>query len=132
MPIVTLAFAFIQDRVEKKESDIRIALVSCEQKKVNLFVSNVGNRAAIIGSASFKTNNQPSQPLKMSLPVADRLIRGGETRALELHVNPNISFGGLVPFEERGRHPCIVSITIKTIAFDHKLEPKVIVCDCPN
>lgn len=132
VPIVTLAFAFIQDRVEKKESDLRIAIVSCEQQKVNLFASNVGNRAAIIGSASFKTNNQPSQPLEASMPVADRLIGGGETRAIELQVNPQISPGGLVPFEEHGTHPCNVSITIETIAFDHKLEPKVIVCDCPN
>lgn len=132
VPIVTLAFAFIQDRVQKKESDVRIALVSCEQQKVNLFASNVGNRAAIIGSASFRINKRPSQPLKVSVPVADRLIGGGETRAIELHVNPQTSPGGLVPFEVRGSHPCIVSITIETIAFDHKLEPKTIACDCPK
>ena len=126
VPIVTLAFAFIQDRVERKESDVRIALVSCEQQNVNLFASNVGNRAAIIGSASFSINKRPSKPIKVALPIADRLIGGGETRAIELHVDPQISPGGLVPFEERGKHPCIVSFTIETIAFDHKLEPKEI------
>ena len=118
--------------MERKESDLRIALVSCEQQKVNLFASNVGNRAAIIGSASFRTNNQPSQPMKMSLPTADRLIGGGETRAIELQVNPQVSPGGLVPFEVRGTNPCTVSITIETIAFDQKLKPQIIVCDCPN
>lgn len=132
VPIVTLAFAFIQDRVETKESDLRIAIVSCERQKVNLFASNVGNRAAIIGSASFRTNDQQSQPLKVSLPVADRLIGGGETRAIELSVDPKNSPGGIVPFEERDTQPCIVSITIETIAFDQKLEPKVIKCACPK
>lgn len=132
VPIVTLAFAFIQDRIEKKESNLRIALVSCEQQKVNLFASNVGNRAAIIGYASFRTNSQPTQPLKVSLPAAERLIDGGETRAVELYVDTAISPGGLVPFEERGVKPCTVSITIETIAFDHKLEPQIILCKCPE
>ncbi len=132
VPIVTLAFAFIQDRVEKKESDLRITLVSCKQQKVHLFASNVGNRAAIIGAASFQTNSQKPQPLLVSLSSANRMINGGETRAIELLVDPQISPGGLVPFEERGTQACRVSITIETIAFDHELEPQVIVCDCPN
>jgi len=132
VPIVTLAFAFIQDRVEKKESDLRIALVSCEQLEVHLFASNVGNRAAIIGAATFQTNNQKPQPLLVSLPSGDKIIHGGDTRAIELRVDPKISPGGLVPFEERGTQACKVSITIGTITFDHEVEPQVIVCDCPN
>jgi hypothetical protein len=132
VPIVTLAFAFIQGRVEKKESDLRIALVSCEQQKVNLFASNVGNRAAIIKGASFQTNSREPQPLLVSLTARDRMIDGGETRAIEFRVDPQISPGGLVPFDERGTQPCSVSITIETIAFDHALKPKIIKCNCPK
>jgi len=131
-PLVALAFAFIQGHMETKESDLRMAVVSCEPQKVNLFVSNVGNRAAIIGSARFQTNDQPFQPLTVSLSSENRLINGGETRAIGLHVNPQVSPGGLVPFEERGKEACQVSITIETIAFDHKREPQVISCDCPE
>jgi hypothetical protein len=132
VPIVALAFAFIQDRVEKKESNLRVALVSCEPKKVNLFASNVGTRAAIISDASFQTNDLPAQPMTVSLSSDKRLIDGGETRAIELSVNPQLSPGGLVPYEERGKQTCSVSITVNTIAFDHKPDPHVMVCDCPN
>lgn len=132
VPIVTLAYAFIQDRVEKKESDLRIALVACRQQAVELFASNVGNRAAIIGGASFQTNSQEPQPLLVTLPPKNRLINGGETRAIELRIDPQASPGGLVPFEERATPACTVTITIETIAFDHELEPRVIVCDCPT
>jgi len=132
VPIVTLAFAFIQDRVEPKSSDLRIAMVSYDQQKVTLFASNMGNRAAIIGDAFFQTNEQPPQSLKVSLSSEDRLIDGGETRAVELLVNPQISPGGLVPFEEWGTTPCTVSITVKTIAFDHKPDSRVIQCECPK
>jgi hypothetical protein len=132
VPIVTLSFAFIQGRVETKSSDLRIAVVSYDQQKVTLFASNVGNRAAIIGDASFQTNDQPPQPLKVKLSSEERLIEGGETRAIELLVNPQISPGGLVPFEERDTNPCTVSITVKTIAFDHKPDPRVIQCECPK
>lgn len=132
VPIITLAYAFIQDRIEIKQSDLRIALISCEQQKVSLFASNVGNRAAIISGASFRTAGLPVKSLQVSLPAEARLINGGETRALELLVNPENSPGGLVPFDVRGTAECRVSITIETIAFDHKLEPQEIVCDCPG
>ena len=131
VPIVTLAYAFVHDRLETKESDLRIALVACEQQTVSLFASNVGNRAAIIGDARFQTNGQPSQPLLVSLSTETRLINGGETRAIELRTDPQASPGGLVPFEIRGTPTCKVTVTIETIAFDHELEPQVIVCDCP-
>jgi predicted nucleic acid-binding Zn ribbon protein len=132
VPIITLSYVFIQDRIEIKQSDLRIALISCEQKKVSLFASNIGNRAAIVSGASFRTAGLPVQPLQVSLPPEARLINGGETRALELLVNPEDSPGGLVPFDVRGTPECRVSITIETIAFDHKLEPQEIVCDCPD
>jgi len=132
VPIVTLAFAFIQDRVEKKESDLRIAVVSCEQQNVHLFASNVGNRAAIVGKAFFHTNKQKPLPLLVSLSAENRMINGGETRAIELSVDPQASPGGLVPFEERNTQGCKVFITVETISYDHERESQVIVCDCPN
>lgn len=132
VPIITLAYAFIQDRIETKSSDLRIALVSCESTKVKLFASNVGNRAAIIGGASFRTADQPAHDLIVAIPPEDKLIEGGETRAIELQVDSVINPGGLVPFGVGETPNCSVAITIETIAFDHELEPQVIVCDCPS
>ena len=132
MPIVTLAFAFIHDRVETKASNLRIAVVSCSQQSVSIFASNVGNRGAIIGRAAFETSGLPSQPLQIALPPDAKLINGGETRAIELRIDPQVSPGGLVPFEKRGQPACKVRITIETIAFDHALKPQVTECDCPT
>lgn len=132
IPVVTLAFAFIQDRIETKASDLKIALLACEANEVSLFASNVGNRAAIIGSASFVTNQQPAMPLTVSLSPSERLIDGGETRAINLLTDKRLSPGGLAPFEEREAQSCKVTITIETLAFDHKLQPQDIVCTCPG
>lgn len=132
IPIATLAFAFIQDRVETKTSDLKIALVTCEQNKVSLFASNIGNRAAIISGASFVTNDLPSMSLSVTLPPSKRLIDGGETRAIDLLTDARLSPGGLVPFEQRNANICEVTISIETIAFDHELKTQDIVCDCPR
>lgn len=132
VPIVTLAYAFIQQRFEPKRSDLRIALLSCQLQKVSLFASNLGNRAAIITSATFNIGDKQAAPFIIDLPADKKLLTGGETRALELQVDMDASPGGLVPYDLRSNNNCKVTIVINTVAFgDESTSPQVIQCACP-
>lgn len=132
IPIATLAYSYLQDRLQPARSDLRLALVACTSTGVDLFASNVGNRAAIVQGASFRTNDLAPQPLVLDMPLNSRLIEGGGTRSLVLQADQSISPGGMVPFSERDKSDCTVRISIETIAFDHELEARRVSCDCPD
>jgi hypothetical protein len=130
IPTATLAFAFLQERIEVVRSDLRLALVACSPAGVTLFASNVGNRAGLIGNASYRLGDEPPRQLMLELEADARLVEGGGTRTFVLRVDPRISPGGLVPFERRGRPDCRVAITLETLTFDHRTEPRKVTCDC--
>ncbi len=132
VPIATLAYAFLQDRLVAKHSDLRVALVGCASEAVTVFASNVGNRPAIITEALYRVSGAEERPLGITVESADqRLIKGGEARPLVLTVDLVKSPGGLVPFNQRGP-ACQVDVTIRSVAFDHTPTPLSVTCDCPG
>lgn len=132
VPIVTLAYAFIVDRLEPKQSKLSIALLSCQAEKVSLFASNAGNRGAIITAASFASGDTPAAPLLINLAPDQKLIDGGETRALELAVDMTANPGGLVPYGSRNNPDCTVTVVVDTVAFGDELtSPQELQCACP-
>lgn len=134
VPIVTLAYAFLHDRLVSKRSDLRVALVSCTSEAVTIFASNVGNRPAIITEAFYRVSGTEERPLDITMEEAEeRLIKGGEARPLVLVVDPVKSPGGLVPFNQL-EPGCRVAVTIQSVAFDHTpTDPPLSVgCDCPG
>ena len=131
VPVVALAFAFVQDRLETKHSNARLSIVACEQGAITLFASNTGNRAAVIGGATYSVGSNIPRRLLHRLEPSSRLLNGGEARSVEFSVSPSISPGGLVPHEERNDKDCTVSITVETTTFDHRRDPKTVTCACP-
>lgn len=132
VPIVTLAYAFIQDRIEGEFSRLDVALVSCTEDTVTAFVSNIGNKNGIITRATYTTAGSEPRAFELPEPSESRLFEGGESRIIELKVNRQISPGGLVPFDARQKPDCGVDIAIETLAFDHSTRARTLSCDCPS
>jgi hypothetical protein len=132
VPIATLAFAFLHDRVEGKYSNLDFALVSCAQEKVVAFVSNTGNRSGIIAAAKYNVADDNPRPFALPESPASRLFEGGDSRVMEFRVDPLISPGGLATFEDRRADDCEVKITIETVSFDHSTNSRTLTCTCPS
>lgn len=131
VPISTLAFSFVYDKVETKASDLQFTLTSCSAKQIELFASNLGNRAAIVTVAEFSTNEEPSQTLIVNLKADEKLISGGETRSVVLKSDDSISPGGLVPFSARQAENCRIKIRLHSVSFDQKTTFRELTCACP-
>jgi hypothetical protein len=132
VPVATLAFVFLQERVGVVRSDLRFALVACSQTDVSLMASNVGNRAGVIAEASYNLGNEQPRQLILELKPDARLVDGGKTRIFELRVDHEISPGGLVPFEMQGRPDCQVVITVETFTFEQHTKKQKVICDCSS
>ncbi|HEX5793236.1 MAG TPA: hypothetical protein VFY01_08140 [Rheinheimera sp.] len=132
VPICTLAFSFIHDRFEPKASDLQFTLTRCNAKQIELFASNLGNRAAILTHAEFSSNGAQYQPLQIRLDVANKLIGGSETRAIVLATIDTISPGGLVPFSERETANCNVKVRLHSVSFAQKQSFRELTCACPS
>lgn len=132
VPISTLAFTFIYDKLETKESDLQFTLVACASKQVELFASNLGNSAAIFTHAEFTTNHEKPQPLQMQLSAENKLIEGGETRSILLTTEDSKSPGGLAPYSARQQAKCIVQVRLYSISFNQKSTFRDVICPCPK
>lgn len=132
VPISTLAFSFIYDKLETKGSDLQFTLAACMAKQVELFASNQGNRAAIFTHAEFTTNQENLQPLKMQLSAEKKLIEGGETRSILLTTDDSKSPGGLASYSARQQPKCIVQVRLHSISFNQKSSFEDVKCPCPK
>lgn len=132
VPISTLAFAFIYDKLETKTSDLQFTLAACMAKQVELFASNQGNRAAIFTHAEFTTNKGKFKPLQMQLSAEKKLIEGGQTRSILLTTDDHISPGGLAPYSARQQDTCIVQVRLYSISFNQKSSFRDVKCPCPK
>jgi len=132
VPISTLAFTFIYDKLETKESDLQFTLAACMSKQVELFASNLGNRAAIFTHAEFTTNQENLQPLQMQLSAEKKLIEGGETRSILLNTDDSKSPGGLASYSARQQPTCIVQVRLYSISFNQKSSFIDVKCPCPK
>lgn len=132
VPICTLAFTFVYDRFETKASDLQFTLTSCNDKHIELFASNLGNRSAIISAAEFSTNGDTSQPLIINLKADEKLISGGETRSVVLKSDDNISPGGLVPFAARQAVHCSIKVRLHSVSFNQQTAIRELTCACPT
>jgi hypothetical protein len=132
VPICALAFTFVYEKFEVKASDLQFTLTSCKAKQLEVFASNLGNRAAILTRAEFSTNGAQHTPLQIKLDIENKLIAGGETRAIVLTTDDSISPGGLVPFSERQVENCMVQVRLYSVSFAQKPLYRELTCACPT
>lgn len=133
VPISTLAYTVIAGMVIEKKSNLKFSVINCTASNVHIFVSNVGNSSAIIKSANYQSLGRGPMPFELKLANSEQMIEQGETKSINLRV-PQTAHGGLAPPGLRAKYTkeCLVTITLETIAFDHKPTPMVMTCACPS
>jgi hypothetical protein len=133
VPIVTLAYAFLADRLSHHGSDLRATVLQCANDRIRLFATNQGDRGAVLRGASYRISTDPDgdqRPLAFDISDDARLFEGGANRALMLL--PPAQNGitpPLVPHDLAG-DGCTMLIAIDTVAFDHRATPLEAVCPC--
>ena len=133
VPIVTLAYAFLADRLGHHGSDLRATVLECAHDRIRLFATNQGDRAAVMRGAAYRISTDGSgqmRPLAFGIADDDRLFEGGANRALMLQAPAQDGIAQpLVPHDLAG-NDCRIMIEIDTVAFDQTATPLEAVCAC--
>lgn len=130
LPLATLIYAFLAERLEVPRSDLRLHAVACTADAVTVFASNGGNRTGILAAAAFDSGDG-DRTLPLPADPAARLFDGGASRLLTLPVDRAQNPGGLVSFESRQVPDCTVALKFRVIRFDHTDMETTSSCDCP-
>jgi hypothetical protein len=133
VPIVTLAYAFLADRLAHHGSDLRATVLECARDRVRLFATNQGDRAAVMRGASYRiSTDAAARPRPLAFGISDdhRLFEGGANRAVMLLPPARSGIAQpLVPFD-LGGDSCEILIEIDTVGFDHRATPLQAACPC--
>jgi hypothetical protein len=133
VPIVTLAYAFLADRLSHHGSDLRATILECAGDRIRLFATNQGDRAAVMRGATYRISTDATgqaRPLAFAISDDDRLFGGGANRAVMLQPPaPTGIAPPLVPHDLTG-NGCTLVIEIDTVAFDHTATPLEVACSC--
>jgi hypothetical protein len=133
VPIVTLAYAFLADRLGHHGSDLRATVLECGHDRIRLFATNQGDRAAVMRGANYRISTDAAaqaRPLAFGISDDDRLFEGGANRAVVLQPPARDGIAQpLVPFDLTGAG-CEIVIEIDTVAFDHSATPLEAACPC--
>ena len=133
VPIVTLAYAFLAERLSHHGSDLRATVLECADDRIRLFATNQGDRAAVLRGAAYRISTDGAgrmRPLAFGIADGDRLFEGGANRALVLQAPVRDGIAPpLVPHDLAGGD-CRIMIEIDTVAFDQTATPLEAVCAC--
>lgn len=142
LPLLTLIYAFLADRLEVQASDLRLTAVSCQQDRVTLFGSNTGNRSAVLAGVRFAVGRSAGDgsagdgsaggALDPEADTGGRIFEAGSSRLLTMTVDARRNPGGLVPFDARQDPECRVDLTFEIVQFDHSRTEATSSCACPS
>ena len=137
VPIVTLAFAFLQDRFKSHGSDIQVTVLHCETDKIHLMASNIGDRTGVVKSvrARLVVNGKRSQDVT-TLKGSDQfeVVTPDEPSFLEL-VPVEGSAVASLPTHPPNVKQCDYEMDIQIVEFQRVTdEPKFVTtsCHCPR
>ena len=135
IPIVTLAYVFVADQFAEHKSDLEATAVRCQSDGIEFFASNLGDRAAILQSASYTRSNtgSPAGPNGLNF-VEDalevRMMNGGEARLIRLEPEKiGGAPGAIFPPTAMG-DACQIAVKIDAVAFDHDAPDLNFACVC--
>ncbi len=132
LPLLTLIYAFLAERIEVPRSEIRIVPVACVQYAVTVFASNIGNRMALLKSAQFAAGNEPTGTFNLPKDLSNRLFEGGASRLLTLTVDRRHKPNGLANFQSARAKSCTVNLTFSILQYDHSEDQETASCVCPS
>ncbi len=132
LPLLTLIYAYLADRIEPEESDLRVYVAGCSAGAVELFGSNVGNRTAIMTGGTFAAGAEQASPLKPAGKADAQVFPPSEAHIVTWQVDERRNPGGLAPFEARKDPACRVRLQFTVLQFDQSTTTLDAACDCPR
>jgi len=131
LPLLTLIYAFLSERIEGQRSEILIGAPRCEITGVTVFASNLGNRHGLIQAVKFSATE--TEPGGLVLPEDDSvlLLDPGSARMISFGV-PDSHANGLVSFPGQQKPDCTVSLEFDILNFDQSAKRIDHRCGCPS
>ncbi|MEO1091114.1 MAG: hypothetical protein AAFX81_10800 [Pseudomonadota bacterium] len=131
LPLLTLIYAFLADRLEVARSDLQVAAVACEAESVTLFASNAGTRTALLQHVGFAATGDEESVFELPTDLPQRVFAAGEARLIEVHVDAGRNPAGLASFQSRQRPDCAVALRFEILNHDHTVTEEDQTCACP-
>jgi len=127
VPIVTLAFVFVKDQIVSHKSDLRVTLLECENDRIRVVASNLGDRAGILREKATFTfvvdgKADPRPRLLSKDPKSDiaPMIRPGETVIVDYLSVTKEGMKAHLDVCPASSEECEYKLTFNVLAFDHK------------
>ncbi|MDW4497406.1 hypothetical protein R5H30_05385 [Sulfitobacter sp. D35] len=131
LPLLTLIYAFLAERLEFPRSSLAATALECRADGVSVFASNPGNRTALVRAARFIAGDDAPGALDMP-PPEERVFEAGAARILDLSVDRARNPNGLASFQALAQEGCTVAVEITYLTHDQRNETEATSCDCPR
>ena len=137
IPIATLAFVFVKDRVVEHGSEVKASVSECTRQRIRVVASNAGDRNAVLKSATVGISVDGAKPAQFyPLSPGDP---GGNRSGVELQPQ-KVAFIDLFTVNQRNERfelpvpstgaSCTYQVRLELIAFDHAPLPVEANCPC--
>lgn len=138
VPLVTVVFVYLQDKLVSHHSDVRVTLLSCDKGTLQIAATNVGDRSALIKSITVGAATANKTPTN-TFPTLLKRTSGADGGSLELAPQKLAFFDATVVNSNNEKFllpaadtlpDCQYVVTTNTVAFDHEPKPLTSVCPC--
>jgi hypothetical protein len=124
--VLTLAFVFLKDQIIIHRSDLRVTILDCENDRIRVVSSNLGDRAGILHEqaklffiAEGEADSQPKLLMRDPKPEGTPLIKPGETVLIDFFpITPDKKIISLDPCPSGKK--CKYKVVFEVVSFDHK------------
>ena len=135
VPVVTLAFVFVQDQLITYKSELKIAPLECGIDTIKIATANVGNKDALFAGVklmnSDSTNNTDFVNMRFSTGAESKLvIEPGKVKVYEMKAFD--STGGSLGLNLTTSNPCQYYIIPRSVNFTEVSTLSEKVCACPQ
>jgi len=132
LPLLALIYAFLIERVEPKRAELQLFPIGCTRDAVEVFGSNVGNRAAAVTAAGYSVGNRTDGRLIPHGDAVTRVFAANASHVARWTVDLRKEPGGLAPHGASDASGCRVTLRFTVLAFDGNEREVVATCACPS
>lgn len=141
VPVITLAFVFVKDRLVHHGSDVRITAQSCRRSGARLIASNLGDRAAALKSVTLWLDRSGAAPApndvyrlvpKESTARPENVLQfePQKLKFMELRAINRAGNDTTLPVANGG--VCAYRLLVELIEFDQKPKSVTASCNCEH
>jgi hypothetical protein len=132
LPLLALIYAFLAERVEPKNAKLQIFPIGCTRDTVEVFGSNVGNRAAAVTAAGYSVGNRADGKLLPQGDAVTRVFAANDSHVARWKVDLRKEPGGLAPHGASEVAGCQVTLRFAVLEFNGRTREIEAKCVCPS